>query len=83
MRRFLGAMILLFPLIFTAGCVICDSPFDNHYASSGGSIQRADPVNGRVSSAFAPTRPAADPLAPSTTGAQAVSHFLDRGDTAY
>ena len=71
MRRFLISMIVLSLLFFTAGCVICDSPFDKHYASSGGSIDRADPVNGRVNSAFAPTPAAGDPLAPSAPGVQA------------
>ena len=83
MRRLLGAMIVLLPLFFTAGCVICDSPFDKHYAAHGGSIQRADPVSGRVNSGFAPKLPAAAPLAPSTPGVQADTHFLDRGNPSF
>ena len=83
MRRLLGSMIVLLPLFFTAGCVICDSPFDKHSAASGGSIQRADPASGRVNSAFAPKPTAADPLAPSTPGVQADTHFFDRGTPSF
>ena len=78
MRNFLGPMAVLIPLFFTAGCVTCDSPFDQHYTTSGGSIQRGDPVNGRVNSAFVPTAPAADPLAPSEPGEQADAALFDR-----
>lgn len=83
MRRFLGPMIVLLPLFFTAGCAICDSPFDTHYAASGGSIQRADPSSGRVNSGFAPKTPATDPLAPSTTDVQVGRHFLDHGHPSF
>jgi hypothetical protein len=78
MRSFLGPMAVLLTLFFTAGCVTCDSPFDQHYTTSGGSIQRGDPVNGRVNSAFVPTTPVADPLAPSEPGEQADALLLDR-----
>ncbi len=36
----------------TAGCCICDNPFDEYYAAYGGRNPRVDMVHGRVGSAF-------------------------------
>ena len=42
-------LIFLLPL---AGCSMCSSTFDQHYAAHGGSWERDNPTHGRVGSAF-------------------------------
>ncbi len=46
------ALICLLPSL--GGCRICQSPEDATYAAFGGVWDRADPVSGRVGSAFEP-----------------------------
>jgi hypothetical protein len=55
MNRFLACLSALLLTPLAMGCVTCDSPFDNQYTATGGSIQRADGDTGRVNSAFVPT----------------------------
>jgi hypothetical protein len=57
MKRTLHAIALLGLLGFTigtTGCAMCSSCLDDTYAAYGGKWQRADPVQGRVGSAFDP-----------------------------
>ena len=57
MKRFLACLSALLLTPLTIGCVTCDSPFDNQYTATGGSIQRVGGDTGRVNSAFVPTAP--------------------------
>jgi len=63
MCRFLSHMTILLLVPFVTGCVTCDSPFDQHYTASGGSVERVDSIHGRVNSAFVPVNPAPQPPA--------------------
>lgn len=49
--------------IFFAGCAICCGPFDYHYPTFGGSVQRSDPVNGRIGSIYSDPGPFGGPSA--------------------
>lgn len=42
----------LLALCGTTGCSICQGPFDQHYGAYGGSLERTNPTEGRVNSAF-------------------------------
>ncbi len=51
MKRFL-AVLLMGLTGAAAGCAMCSSCDDYNYSAQGGRWQRADPVFGRVGSAF-------------------------------
>ena len=58
-------------LLYT-GCSMCCGPFDYHYPVFGGTVQRSDPVHGRVGSVYSDPGPFGGPPADSN---------LNRGDT--
>ncbi len=87
-----AALLIAAPALATSlGCAMCCGPYDYHYPTFGGRIQRADPEYGRVGSIFsdpnmAGAGPLADsnlevitPQAPVTTDEPPVSE-PDRGD---
>lgn len=55
---FFSSVAMLF-----AGCAICCGPYDYHYPTLGGAVQRADPVRGRVGSLFSDPGPFSGPPA--------------------
>jgi hypothetical protein len=61
------ALLVAAPVLLTSlGCAMCCGPYDYHYPTFGGRIQRADPVYGRVGSIFSdPNMAGAGPLADS------------------
>jgi hypothetical protein len=61
MNRFLACLSALLLTPLAIGCATCDSPLDNQYTATGGSIQRAEGDPGRVNSAFVPTAPEKNP----------------------
>lgn len=60
--RFLLGAVGCFALLYT-GCAMCCGPFDYHYPNYGGTIQRSDPVRGRVGSIFSDPGPLGGPSA--------------------
>lgn len=79
-RLFAIIGLLVTPLMM--GCVTCDSPFDQDYTASGGSIQRTDAAGGRVNSAFVPG-PAAGSVPPAAEENQATYLPLPVDAAAY
>ena len=51
--------------VFATGCAICCGPYDYHYPTFGGSVQRADPTWGRVGSIYSDPGPFGGPAADS------------------
>ncbi len=43
--------------LFFGGCAMCCGPYDYHYPNFGGSVQRSDPVWGRVGSLYSDPGP--------------------------
>ena len=50
-------------VLFVGGCARCCGPYDYHYPNHGGSVQRSDPVWGRVGSVFSDPGPFGGPSA--------------------
>ncbi len=71
-------------LLYT-GCAMCCGPYDYHYPTHGGAIQRQDPVWGRVGSVFSDPGPLGGPssdynLTPHEGGSVSNSFESDEDD---
>lgn len=55
------AGIFGFSALFVAGCAICCGPYDYNYPAFGGTVQRSDPVHGRVGSIYSDPGPFGGP----------------------
>ncbi len=51
--------------LFYSGCAMCCGPYDDHYPTFGGIVQRSNPVWGRVGSIFSDPGPFGGPSADS------------------
>lgn len=51
--------------LFYSGCAMCCGPYDDHYPTFGGIVQRANPVWGRVGSIYSDPGPFGGPSADS------------------
>ena len=51
--------------LFCSGCAMCCGPYDDHYPTYGGIVQRSNPVWGRVGSIYSDPGPFGGPLADS------------------
>ena len=49
--------------LFFSGCAICCGPYDYNYPAFGGTVQRSDPVYGRVGSIYSDPGPFGGPSA--------------------
>ncbi len=49
--------------LLVTGCAMCCGPYDYHYPNYGGSVQRSDPVWGRVGSIYSDPGPFGGPAA--------------------
>ena len=64
LARITTAALAMVSLLYS-GCAICCGPYDYHYPTFGGTVQRADPVWGRVGSLYSDPGPFGGPSADS------------------